>query len=175
MAAFDSACTWLCATYQRRDGAALSLDPAFIRVTGSAIGFPNSLVSSQRRTGDELRPKCWKVIRVHRCSCQDVPWGEETKPKKLLNVRCLTKYRGNQLCPRPRGTLHRAGRQYSFACFGRKGCAAREPESCFDHEYRQSRTCLGRAPSQFRTLRTISVADLQHALGMICSTTRFAG
>src|SRR4051794_27245933 len=39
MAAFDSACTWLCATYQRRDGAALSLDLAFIRVTGSAIGF----------------------------------------------------------------------------------------------------------------------------------------
>src|SRR5258708_25356160 len=39
MAAFDSACTWLCATYQRRDGAALSPDLAFIRVTGSAIGF----------------------------------------------------------------------------------------------------------------------------------------
>jgi hypothetical protein len=39
MAAFDSACTWLCATNQRRDGAALSLDLAFIRVMGSAIGF----------------------------------------------------------------------------------------------------------------------------------------
>src|SRR5450631_2235869 len=55
MAAFDSACTWLCATYQRRDGAALSLDLAFIRVTGSAIGF--SQFSYRVLNGGRTPPK----------------------------------------------------------------------------------------------------------------------
>jgi hypothetical protein len=58
--------------------------------------------------------------------------ANRAKTKKLLKVRWVTKYRGIKICaPRRRGILRRAGRQYSFARFGRKGCTAREPESCF--------------------------------------------
>ena len=62
MAAVDSACTWLC-TYQRRDGAASSLDLAFITVTGSAIAFSNSGIDAMIGCEKEGKTSVPPVLR----------------------------------------------------------------------------------------------------------------
>ena len=75
------------------------------------------------------------------------------------------KLQGNQICAgRRRASPRRAGRQYSCARFGRQGCAAREPESCF------GRGSI--ASTQIRTLGTKCGKSATYA-GLICF--RFAG
>jgi hypothetical protein len=132
MAAFDSACTWLCATNQRRDGAALSLDLAFIRVTGSAIGFSQF---------------SYRVLNGGR----ETNSAQSVRTEKAIKCQVPDKVQGNQdLCPETSRNPSPSG-----------GIRSRALDRRVARRF-VSRSDLPRYLKSDQGAQTISVADLQH-------------